>query len=99
MNLAPKSAEKIRKLILKEPLMGSTPMGSARKLFFVRNVTFRVQTAPFDKATMDFSRFRKHLYIPDLLKAKKSSVRSTFLGGSVFMKRVTFQVQTAPFDK
>ena len=42
------------------------------------NVTFRVQTAPFDKITTDFWRSRRRLYIPDLLKAKKSGVRSTF---------------------
>ena len=60
---------------LKELLMGSAPMGSARKRAFVKNVTFRVQTAPFDKITMDFWRSQKHLYIP---RAKKLSVRSTF---------------------
>ena len=62
----------------KELLMGSAPMGSARKRAFVKNVTFRVQTAPFDKITTDFWRSRRRLYIPDLLKAKKSGVRSTF---------------------
>ena len=40
------------------------------------NVTFRVQTAPFDKITMDFWRSRKRLYIPDHLKAKKQSLMS-----------------------
>ena len=80
--------------------MGSAPMGSARKRAFVKNVTFRVQTAPFDKITTDFWRSRRRLYIPDLLKAKKSGVRSTFFQGvSVFIKSVTFRVQTAPFDK
>ena len=80
--------------------MGSTPMGSARKRAFVKNVTFRVQTAPCDKITTDFWRSRRRLYIPDLLKAKKSGVRSTFFQGvSVFIKSVTFRVQTAPFDK
>ena len=50
-------------------------------MFFVKNVTFRVQTAPFDKITTDFWRSRRRLYIPDLLKAKKSGVRSTFFRG------------------
>ena len=40
-------------------------------MFFFKNVTFRVQTAPFDKITIDFWRSRRRLYIPDLLKAKK----------------------------
>ena len=40
-------------------------------MVFVKNVTFRVQTAPFDKITIDFWRSRRRLYIPDLLKAKK----------------------------
>ena len=52
-------------------LMGLTQMGSARKRAFVKNVTFRVQTAPFDKITIEFWRSRRRLYIPDLLKAKK----------------------------
>ena len=38
---------------------------------FLKKVTFRVQTAPFDKITIDFWRSRRRLYIPDLLKAKK----------------------------
>ena len=46
-------------------------------MLFFKSVTFRVQTAPFDKITTDFWRSRRHLYIPDLLKAKKSGVRST----------------------
>ena len=37
-------------------------------MFFVKNVTFRVQTAPFDKITIDFWRSRRRLYIPNLLK-------------------------------
>ena len=61
-------------------IMGSTSMGSAR-IFFVENVMFGVQTDPFGKIMMDFWRSRKHLYVPDLLKAKKSSVRSTFFRG------------------
>ena len=64
--------------LIKELLMGSAPMGSARKWAFVKNVTFRVQTAPFDKITIDFWRSRRRLYIPDLLKAKKPNVRFTF---------------------
>ena len=47
-------------------------------MFFVKNVTFRVQTAPFDKITIDFWRSRRRLYIPDLLKAKKPNARFTF---------------------
>ena len=38
---------------------------------FLKKVTFRVQTAPFDKITTDFWRSRRRLLIPDLLKAKK----------------------------
>ena len=38
---------------------------------FLKKVTFRVQTAPFDKITIEFWRSRRRLYIPDLLKAKK----------------------------
>ena len=38
---------------------------------FLKKVTFRVQTAPFDKITTEFWRSRRRLYIPDLLKAKK----------------------------
>ena len=68
-------------------------------MFFVKNVTFRVQTAPFDKITIDFWRSRRRLYIPDLLKAKNSNVRLSFFKGSVFIKSVMFRVQTAPFDK
>ena len=56
---------------VKRLLMGSAPMGSARKRAFVKNVTFGVQTAPFDKITTDFWRSRRRLYIPDLLKTKK----------------------------
>ena len=67
---------------------------------FLKKVTFRVQTAPFDKITTEFWRSRRRLYIPDLLKAKKLRRQIIiFLGGSVFIKSVTFRVQTAPFDK
>ena len=38
---------------------------------FFKSVTFRVQTAPFDKIRIEFWRSRRRLYIPDLLKAKK----------------------------
>ena len=62
---------------------------------FLKKVTFRVQTAPFGKIRMDFWRSRKRLYIPDLLKAKKSSVKSTFSRGQCFIKSVMFRVQTA----
>ena len=51
---------------------------STSLLVFIKTVPLRVQTAPFDKVTIDFWRSRKRLHIPDLLKAKKSSVRSTF---------------------
>ena len=67
---------------------------------FLKKVTFRVQTAPFDKITTEFWRSRRRLYIPDLLKAKKMRRQIIiFWGGSVFFKSVTFRVQTAPFDK
>ena len=67
-------------------------------MFFVKNVTFRAQTAPFDKITIDFWRSRRRLYIPDLLKAKKNQASDQhFLGGSAFIKNVTFRVQTALF--
>ena len=59
-------------------------------MFFVKNVTFRVQTAPFDKITIDFWRSRRRLYIPDLLKAKKSDVRLSFFKGVVFSSKVFF---------
>ena len=57
-------------------------------MFFVKNVTFRVQTAPFDKITTDFWRSRRRLYIPDLLKAKNSNVRLSFFKGVVFSSKV-----------
>ena len=57
-------------------------------MFFVKNVTFRVQTAPFDKITIDFWRSRRRLYIPDLLKAKNSNVRLSFFKGVVFSSKV-----------
>ena len=57
-------------------------------IFFVENVTFRVQTAPFDKITIDFWRSRRRLYIPDLLKAKNSNVRLSFFTGVVFSSKV-----------
>ena len=40
-------------------------------MFFFKSDTFRVQTAPLDKITIDFWRSRRRLLIPDLLKAKK----------------------------
>ena len=52
------------------------------------NVTFRVQTAPFDKITTDFWRSRRRLYIPDLLKAKNSNVRLSFFKGVAFSSKV-----------
>ena len=57
-------------------------------MFFVKNVTFRVQTAPFDKITIDFWRSRRRLYIPDLLKAKNSNARLSFFKGVVFSSKV-----------
>ena len=57
-------------------------------MFFVKNVTFRVQTAPFDKITIDFWRSRRRLYIPDLLKAKNSNVRLSFFKGVVFSSKM-----------
>ena len=68
--------------------MGSAPMGSARKRAFVKNVTFRVQTAPFDKITTDFWRSRRRLYIPDLLKAKKMRRQIIIFKGVVFLSKV-----------
>ena len=47
------------------------PIWTLMFFFFLKKVTFRVQTAPFDKVTTEFWRSRRRLYIPDLLKAKK----------------------------
>ena len=58
-------------------LRGSFAMGPVRvgahmgPYVFFKSDTFRVQTAPFDKITIEFWRSRRRLYIPDLLKAKK----------------------------
>mgnify|MGYP003323632222 CR=1 FL=1 len=49
-------------------------------LLLIKSVTFRVQTAPFDKRTIDFWRSRKHLHVSDLLKAKKSKAKSISFG-------------------
>ena len=71
------------------PGPGRGPYGPIWALmFFVKNVTFRVQTAPFDKITTDFWRSRRRLYIPDLLKAKNSNVRLSFFKGVVFSSKV-----------
>ena len=53
----------------------------------------------FDKITIDFWRSRKRSHISDLLKARSSKVRPTFLGDSVSIKYVTLRVRTALFDK
>ena len=39
---------------------------------FIKSVTFRVQTAPFDKITIDFCRSRRCLHDSDLPGAKKT---------------------------
>ena len=47
---------------------------------FVKNVTFRVQSPPYDKILIDFLRCRKRLHVSDLLKAKDKSNIIFFLG-------------------
>ena len=80
--------------------MGSAPMGSARKWAFVKNVTFRVQTAPFDKITTDLWRSPEASIHPRPAQSQKLERQIIiFLRGSVFIKSLTFRVQTAPFDK
>ena len=69
-------------------------------MFFVKNVTFRVQTAPSDKIAMDFLEISEasiHPRPPQSQKIKRQL--NIFLGGRVFIKSVMFRVQTAPFDK
>ena len=46
-------------------------------MFFVKNFTFRVQTAPFDKITIDFCRSRRRLHDSDLPGAKKHKIEPT----------------------
>ena len=48
-----------------------TLAASACLLVFIQHVTFRIQTVPSDKITIDFWRSRKHLHDSDLHKAKK----------------------------
>ena len=45
---------------------------------FVKNVTFRLQTAPFDKTTIAFWRSRKRLHDSDLPKAKNQKSNRKF---------------------
>ena len=47
------------------------PRGDMGPYVFLKKVSFRVQTAPFDKIKTEFRRSRRRLLIPDLLKAKK----------------------------
>ena len=55
---------------------------------FLKKVTFRVQTAPFDKITTEFWRSRRRLYIPDLLKAKNLRRQIIIFKGVVFSSKV-----------
>ena len=55
---------------------------------FFQKVTFRVQTAPFDKITIDFWRSRRRLLIPDLLEAKKQRREIMIFKGVVFLSKV-----------
>ena len=47
-------------------------------VFFFKSVTFRVQTAPFDKITIDFCRSRRRLHDSDLPGAKKHKIGLKF---------------------
>ena len=59
------------------PGPGWVPYGPIWALmFFVKNVTLRVQTAPFDKITIDFCRSRRRLHDSDLPGAKKHKIGS-----------------------
>ena len=45
---------------------------------FIKSVMFRVQTAPFDKITIDFCRSRRRLHDSDLPGAKKHKIGPKF---------------------
>ena len=47
-------------------------------MLFFKSVTFRVQTAPFDKITIDFCRSRRRLHDSDLPGAKKHKIGPKF---------------------
>ena len=55
---------------------------------FLKKVTFRVQTAPFDKIRIEFRRSRRRLLIPDLFKAKKQRREIMIFKGVVFLSKV-----------